>query len=251
MSTFKNMHKYYNNCYTDNIFDRDKLLKYFNDNKYYSSEEKVKILENVYETVLNISFMNEFSKTYIRNPHITVRDVVDIYNLTIKNESNKINESTGRSRIIYCSQKINRVFKDVEYNREKYDIITWLFKKKTAFSENIQNEELDKINQEFLRQINEFKDTYNKVRYKKNRKDLIIDLPKVTEVNEIEDDDFENFMEIIRPYSKNQVNIIQSVINNMEKEVGYYNYLMNNTNLSKKDKERRGDIIRWLGLDND
>lgn len=251
MSTFKDMHKYYNNCYTDNLFDDNKLLEYFDNNSYYSSEKRVEILKEVYETVLNISFINEFSKEYIRNPHITIRDVVDNYNITVKKEEDKVNESTGRSRIIYCSQRINKVFKDIEYEREKYSIITWVFKKKTAFNENGYNEELNKIDNEFLRQLKEFKDTYSKVKYKKNKKDLIISLPEVTEVKEIEDDEFDNFMDILRPYSKNQINIVQSVINNMEKEVGYYNYLMNNTELSEKDIERKEDIIRWLGLDNE
>lgn len=250
MSTFKSMHKYYSECYTDNSFDSEKILKYFNNNNYYNANKRVELLRDIYEIALDKDFMNEFGVEYIRNPHMTINDVVDKYNLSIENSEDKINENTGRSRIIYCSQKINKVFKEVEYDRVKYDIITWIFKKKTSFNETTQIEKIDKIDNIFLEQIKIFKEVYNKKKYKVSRKDLIIDLPKVDEVKEVEDDEFENFMEILRPYSKNQITIVQSVINNMTKEVGYFNYLINNTDLSEKDLDRREDILRWLGLGN-
>lgn len=250
MSTFKNMHKYYNECYTNNNFDSEKVLKYFHNNNYYNVNKRVELLKDIYETVLDKDFMNEFGVEYIRNPHMTISDVVDKYNLSLENDEDKINENTGRSRIIYCSQKINKVFKEVEYDRVKYDIITWIFKKKTSFNEIATMEKINEIDNIFLDQIKVFKCTYDKKKYKVYKRDLIIDLPKTDEIKEIEDDEFENFIEILRPYSKNQISIVQSVINNMTKEVGYFNYLINNTDLSERDLERREDILRWLGLDN-
>ena len=84
----------------------------------------------------------------------------------------------------------------------------------------------------------------------KNRNEnLLIKIPAFAKVDKIDDYDWENFFEIIRPYSKKQIENIAMIIYDMRKEVGYFNFLMTpGVKLTEKDKERRDLLFRWLGI---
>lgn len=245
MSAFKDMHKYYCECYSNDTFDNEKLKKKFENDLSvrFSGNRKIELLENLYESVFKSGFLNSFSEIYLRNSNITVRDVTRIYNEG-KDSKDEINESTGRSRVIYCQKKINDVFKEIDVKGRKYSIVTWLLNNNRSFDTDGNNSETDDI---FLEQLRKFKGAYVD-RSLIEDKDLIIKLDRFEAVKEISDDEYDNIMEILRPYGKVYMRTIEKVINSMSKELGYIQFIMNTgSELTAIDKERRNDILRWLG----
>lgn len=57
---------------------------------------------------------------------------------------------------------------------------------------------------------------------------------------------FEEFLEMIRPYFKENKRAMQGLVNKMTREVGYFNYIMCADNLQGKELEYRRKIDGWL-----
>lgn len=246
MNTFNLLHKYYDKCYTNDIFDRDKLLNRFKKDKsiLYSGETKIDILQKLYDAVLNAKFLNDFSLEYLKNSSLSVKSCVEQYNLNIENENELLTEFAGRSKVIYCTTKVNDIFKNIRYDRSNYNIVSYIFDKPQAFSESGYTD----LDNAFLSQLDCFIDKYITQRVKIYKGDILIKLPDKPKVIELTDEEFFDFLDIIRPYSKNQLKTIENALESMDKEVGYFKYLIEQGNsLSSVDKERLDTILRWLG----
>ncbi len=243
MRMFQALHKYYDDCFSNGEFDRDKVIENGLIDNNYNTEERLKLLERVYKIVLEAKFINGFTLEYLTHSNRNYDDIVKRYN---ENNEEPIDLNSGRSRITFCQRKIAEVFNTVTYKGEELNFITWLFLDKAHMGINLDPAKID-LRNEFIRQFNRFNDIYGEVA-DINKKDMLITIPTFDKVSELSEEKFNDFMEIIQPYSKHMLAAVQSEVNNMVEEVGYFRYLMSKTSkLSEVDIERKNTLLRWLG----
>ena len=241
MGAFKVAHQYYSDFFTNDAWDEEKAQAKVG--KYYT-DERVEYIRKFYETLLNSKKMNKVGIMYIKHSNLSVRKVVELYNEGLK-ESKKENPNTVKSRIILCANKINNSFEDVTYIKGNKEIKSDPLE--LIMTARIVPDSMYKAIKEAENQIDKFVEMFDT---SKNRNEnLLIKIPAFAKVDKIDDYDWENFFEIIRPYSKKQIENIAMIIYDMRKEVGYFNFLMTpGVKLTEKDKERRDLLFRWLGI---
>lgn len=243
MRMFQALHKYYDDCFSNGEFDREKVIKNERIDTSYDTEERLKLLESVYKIVLEAKFINDFTLEYLTHSNRNYDDIVKKYN---ENNEEPIDLNSGRSRITFCQRKIAEVFTTVSYEGEELNFITWLFFNKAHMGINYDPAKID-LRNEFIRQFNRFNDIYGEVA-DINKKDMLITIPTFDKVQELSEEKFNDFMEIIQPYSKHMLAAIQSEVNNRVEEVGYFRYLMSKSSkLNEVDIERKNILLRWLG----
>lgn len=249
MSTFKSLHKFYSSCFDDNgNFCDDKAKTIIKSYAYYGND-RLSLLKNIYDSVLSAKFVNKFARLYITNSNMTVRDIGNFYNEKLPIGGELVKEATSRSQISNCSAKINDIFYDIEFNRINYDIITWLLDSNTFRLDN--DDEKKRLKEEFLGQLNNFIELYIDKPII-DKRDLIITLPICSKINKINQEEFEEFMNIIRPYSRHEMKMIQDNMGEYVDCVGYLKYIMSpKSELTDIDKENRSDVLRWLGKESD
>lgn len=245
MRMFQALHKYYNDCFTNGEFDRNKVISNGLIDDSYNTEERLKWLEEVYKIVLGAKFVNSFTLEYLTHSNRNYDDIVKRYN---ENNDTQLDLNSGRSRITFCQRKIAEVFETISYSGEELNFITWLFFDKAHMGVALDPEKID-LRNEFIRQFNKFNDIYGEIA-DINKKDMLITIPTFDKVSELSEERFNDFMEVIQPYSKHMLATIQNEVNNMVEEVGYFRYLMSKSSkLSEVDIERKNTILRWLGIE--
>ena len=243
MRMFQALHKYYDDCFSNGEFDRDKVIENGLIDNNYNTEERLKLLERVYKIVLEAKFINGFTLEYLTHSNRNYDDIIKKYN---ENNEEQIDLNSGRSRITFCQRKIAEVFTTVSYGGEELNFITWLLLDKAHMGMALDTDKMD-LRNEFIRQFNRFNDIYGEVA-DINKKDMLITIPTFDKVSELSEEKFNDFMEIIQPYSKHMLAAVQSEVNNMVEEVGYFRYLMSKSSkLSEVDIERKNTLLRWLG----
>ena len=243
MTMYKALHKYYEDCFSEGVFDPDKVIGNGLIDKHYNVEYRLKVLESIYKLVLEAKFNNDMSIYYLTHSSKTFDDCVLEHN---RLSGEDLNIKTGRSRMIYCSRKINEVFEEVECGTDNMCIIDWLFNK--TYHMNIDDNEVkSNIRDIFVGQLNRFNDMYGE-QPTLGKKDILISMPPCKKVEELSDERFDEFMDIIRPYSREYMRHIQEEVNSMLDEVGYIKYLLSpKSELTDIDKERKNIVLRWLG----
>lgn len=229
--------------FSNGEFDQDKIIKNKLIDTNYNTEERLKLLERVYKIVLEAKFINDFTLDYLTHSNRNYDNIIKKYN---ENNEKPIDLNSGRSRITFCQRKIAEVFTTVSYGGEELNFITWLFLDKAHMGIALDPAKVD-LRNEFIRQFNRFNDIYGEVA-DINKKDMLITIPTFDKVSELSEEKFNDFMEIIQPYSKHMLAAVQSEVNNMVEEVGYFRYLMSKSSkLSEVDIERKNTLLRWLG----
>lgn len=250
MRTFQALHKYYDDCFTNGEFDRDKIIKKeLFKGPEYNLDRRIDMLEKLYKAVLSAKFMNEITIDYLVNSNRNYDDIIREYN---EKKGIELDISSGRSRITFCQRKIADVFKLVKANigggEIEFNIVTWLFFGKAHMGVEMSEEKME-LYKIFTDQYNVFVELYCEKSYIK-KKDMLINLPPCSKVKELSDSKFNDFMDIIQPYSKFVLEAIQRQVDTMTEEVGYFRYLMSKTSkLNAVDIERKNIILRWLGID--
>ena len=243
MTMYKILHKYYEDCFTNGEFDREKVLNNDLINRSIDSEYRLSLLESIYKIVLGADFNNDMSLYYLTHSSKTFNDCVSEHN---RLNNDNLNIKTGRSRIIYCSRKINEIFEELEYDGTTICMVEWLFKDNCFRGLELKESKVE-LRDLFLSQLNRFNDLYGE-KLSIGRKELVISLPSCKKVSELSEERFNEFMDIIRPYSREYMRHVQEEVNSMIEEVGYIKYLLSpKSELTNEDKERRSIILRWLG----
>ena len=242
MGLFKTAQQNYCEFYTKDVWDEEKAREHIG---IYFTEERLDYIHRFYECLLNSKKMNDLGLMYVRHSNLSVRKVVDLYNKD-KLESKQINDNTGKSRIIACANKVNNSFESLNYDKNIKDPLDWIINL-GAISK--YNEKKMELYENCKKQIDDFIEMFDTTSKNKKEK-MIIKIPAFAKVRELSEEDFNNFMEIIRPYSKREIDNVQKCIEQMRNEVGYFNFLMTaGVKLTEVDKERREQVIRWLGLE--
>jgi hypothetical protein len=250
MRMFQALKKYYNDFFVDGQFDRDCKLIKRNIDPVYNGEKRIDLIESVYNLILNANSVNELTKLYIKGGNRTYVEIVEEYNRS-HSDMKPIVVNSGRGRIIHCQNIIKEAFPTIKYDGDELNFITWLlndkanmFGEEDDFDKAIEKKEL---RDKFMQQYNSFKGESSKnIAIRKS--DIAIKIPLVEKVEEIDSDDFDNLMEIIRPYSKFVMETVNKTLESMPNEVGYLRFLMSKTSkLTKEDEERKATVLRWLG----
>lgn len=242
---FQALHKYYDDCFDNGEFNIEKVSSEIIRDYKYNGEERARLLKSTYELVLNAKFMNSFTKEYLTHSNRNYDDIVNEYNEI--NDSN-LDLNSGRSRITFCQRRIADIFKCIRYDNKDLNFLTWLMYGKAHMGIE-DSEEKKELRDKFIKQYMLFNDLYGSV-IEIEKKDMLIKLPTCKKVSSLSEDKFNDFMEVIEPYSRFRLSVVQKAINEMTEEVGYLRYLMSRTSkLSEEDIERRNTILRWLGKD--
>jgi len=241
---FLSIHKAYNDCFDNGQFSREKVVENKLIDLNYEYEFRMKLLENVFNTVLKSRIMNELAYEYLTNGHRTYLGCVDKWNKD--NPDKAIKSMSGKNKIIYVARRINELYPDIEIDGKNYDVLQWLFETKffMGISDSSDKQAYRSI---FTKQFTMFNEACGE-KIEIERKDMLLSIPTVEKVTDISDEEFDDLMEILRPYSRFVLNKVQDALNSMEKEVGYLRFLMSKTSkLTAIDIERKNDVLAWLG----
>ena len=244
MKTFIAIHKYYNSCFNDNdMFDSNKVIDRGLIDNVYSTEFRINMLEKIYYRVLDNPLVKDIVLKYIKNSSMSVDSVIEQWNMI---NDNKINKHTAHTHVSYCSNKINEIFNEEEYNGKKICIIEWLLDKKNFMGMTTSSQKME-IRDRFVNQLKEYTDRFS-MTTEYDKDDILLNIPAYKKVSEITNDEYDRFIEVIRPYSKFVKNTAQEVIDSMRNEVGYFRYLFSKySELNDTDRERKGEILALLG----
>ncbi|MBF1219524.1 MAG: hypothetical protein HXM16_05740 [Fusobacterium periodonticum] len=180
---------------------------------------------------------------------MTVRDIGKHYNENLSIGEELVKEGTCRSQISYCSTKVNEVFNDLKYGKETFDIITWLIDANTFRLDNDSDKQ--RLHDDFLGQLSYFVELYID-RPAISKKDLVIQLPRCDKVKEVDQKEFEEFMEMIKPYSWSELRKVQLRLNDYIDCIGYLKYIMTaKIELSGNDRDNKSHVLSWLGKESD
>ena len=241
---FLSLHKAYNDCFDNGVFDRSKVIENKLIDTDYEYEFRIGLLESIFNIVLNSKVMNEWALEYITNGHRTYEGCIEKWNKDHPDKAIKL--SSGKNKIIYSARRINELFDDIELDGKSYDIVQWLCD--TNNFRGIENN-AKKLNvkNDFIKQFNMFNEVCGE-KLDIEKRDILLTIPTFEKVKELSDEEFDELMEVLRPYSKFVLSNVQNVLNSMEKEVGYLRFLMGKKSvLTDLDKERKNEILLWLG----
>lgn len=256
MGVFNTAHTYYGKFHKLGVWDEEMAEAKIGE---YYTEERKEYIHKFYDCLLNNCKLNELARLYITEGR-AVRATVEKYNEKVTDKK-KVNDNTGKTRIIYCANKINNIFSNGNvYYKDSYttveedkknkkkgtDAIEWIIE---ADQISVDNNKVELL-KECEKEIDNFINSFN---YQKDcQNQLIINIPSVAKVENISEDKFDDFIEMITPYSKKVIARTQEIMNEMREEAGYYKYLMTpGVKLTETDRERRDQIISLLGLEED
>lgn len=196
------------------------------------SETRLNLLKSIYTLIRAEGFLNEESVIYIFDPYITASGINKQMNEANEEKPNwdgkKIPLNTTHSRMSNDRKKLNTLFggsiiTDIVYKSQNHEAIAEYSRKVAEayakqYSKTGGNEEL--------------------------RDNLALNLSRDVMCSELSSDKFDRFIELIKPYIKEQM---RTIAEEMDKDmVGYFNYLLYSPVLSDKDKTRLDNLKIFL-----
>lgn len=192
--------------------------------------EVIEFLKQILKFLLDGSAISEASKIFIMSPATSVAKAFEKYNNSCEEIDKIENLNTFQAMIQYDKRKMNKYFaeRSTLYNIQAYP---------AKHLENNRNI-LNRLEREFMDDK-----IFNRA--------MAIKLPKDYLSYSIDDMSWVTLTKLLDTYSVKRINMI----NNLKSSdisiemVGYYNYLISNNNLSKKDLERLNEIKRILDIE--
>lgn len=174
--------------------------------------------------LLETDYANEETRCYLKNPWLPLKGVVN--ELKINGYEQSINQNTVQTKIFRCREK---------------------------FIGDFGTEVLSNILESSERNLDTYYNTLNKLMVKHGKLDILSltalkgYCERTSDISEeINDEEFDSFMEMITPYTNR---VIEAVIKEIDTGVvGYINYIMNKPNTNGKEQERKEEVINRLGI---
>lgn len=195
------------------------------------STYRLNLLRTFLDLILHTDMLNEETKIYITDKHISIKGVNEQINA--ENTTGKeIPYNTTAAKIAYDRQKIERLIGE-SFIR---DLV--LYTNNAAVISVYEGKLLQAM------------EKYGAHDSKGIREAIALDLDKRLICKEIDDDKFYEFIRNILPYLKTQM---KAVADSLDREsVGYFNYLLMSPVLNDNDKQRLNYISRLInGSDTD
>ena len=182
------------------------------------SIDRIKLLQNIIVLVTKTSIVTKETKMYLLDRYISIRGV----NERLRDNGKDIKFSNTQSKIQYDRNKLQKIFGSHVF----VDILT---------GNKIETYEKT-VAEQFIKYSDDGK----------LRDNIALNIPCDCISTELSDNKFKQFIEVILPYIKSQMQYIED---NLDIEsCGYFNYLLSMPNLSGVDKER-ADLLK-IYLDN-
>ena len=180
-----------------------------------------------------IDVLRELVRLVIDNKMVTLETrlyISDIY-ITYKGVADKIQSLTGELPNVNTVQ--SKIWSD------KNKLVRY-------FGENVF---LDLIEYNDKEKLPEYREkimyAYQKYGNDKVLNNLGINIPKCAMVSEVNQDDFNDFISAIGPYTKAHMKFVED---NLDRDVaGYCRYILSSSNLTDKDKENKQIIMDMIG----
>lgn len=185
-----------------------------NTGKRNLSNNRIKVLVDLINLLKDTTIITEESKLYVFDKYITIKGVNEALNISIANSKDELKFNNTLSKIQYDKNKLERIFG----SRFFIDILS--FDTDIAQYERIIAEQY-------------FKYTKNK---NKLRDNIALNIDKNYMASEIKDEDFKEFISIIKPYIKSHMMFIEQSLN--KDMIGYFNYILSMPSLQGVDKDR-------------
>lgn len=244
-----NLSNFYPDFYNGEEFTMEKAERFFN--KCDDMERRASYIRRVYETILTSSIINETSKILIKTRK-SYAEIARYYN-SLHEQEIKDKEVENKP---YHLKTAALVKADISYTNRKLknilqvDLSDMEGMQKDYFSLVIYQLEMDgTLWSKADSALERLKVSLNGKLISKDT--FWLNIP-IREFNkELTHEEFENLIEIIKPYFNSQKAIAQLKLNSMKKESGYLNYILksNMDSLSEIDSARRDMILTLASKD--
>lgn len=182
--------------------------------------ERVEFLRLFIDLLLNSNYMSEETKIYLSDRYITMEGV----QLKLEERGIDVNINTVKSKVWNDKKKIITDFGE------------------DLFGDIIRYRDVDMAS--YMDKLNRLQVKYNNVSILKNI-DLNLRLDDTSINKSITEEEFQEFLGIIAPYSKRHRRFISDNI--PRSMVGYAMYLLSNNMLFGDDLERKNTLLELLG----
>ncbi len=183
------------------------------------SKDRLDFLRQFIDLLINTDYLTEETKVYIKNKYITAEGVYD----ELKEKYKDINLNTVKSKIYY--DKVNKIV--------------------AKFSEKMLADVIEYKNSD----ITSYKRVLSEIRNKKCGSKLLdniaLKLPKPEASMRITEGEFEEFIEIILPYTRRHMQEISNMLN--PQVIGYIHWILSSELLTEVDLKHRAKINEILG----
>lgn len=244
-----NLANFYYDFFDGEVFCMEKAQRFFN--KCADIERRANYIQQIYQTILSSSIINETSKIVIKTRK-SYAEIARYYNSLHEQEIN----ATAATDKPYHSKTAALIKADVSYTNRKLksilgnDLSDMEYMQKDYFSLVIYQPEMDgTLWSRADSALERLKVTLNGKLISKET--FWLNIP-IREFNkQLTHDEFEQLIELIKPYFNSQKAIAQLKLNTMKKESGYLNYILkaNMDTLSKIDIARRELILTLANKD--
>lgn len=186
------------------------------------TNNRIKFIADLIRLVRDTNIINEETRIYIFNKSISIRGVNELLNKNIIDEDKKYKVNTTISKIQYNKTKLTKIFGESMFR----DIL----------SNSIDISIYERVLSE---QYAKYSNT------DEMRENIVLNIPNNCITTEVSDEEFEEFIKIIAPYTKNHIEYIENNISN--RLYGYFNYLISMPKLEGVDGSRRDILKKLLG----
>ena len=230
------MANWYGDFYRDGKFDAGgayRVLRGLSD-----MERRCEYFNCFYDILLNSSKISETVKIFLKTRK-SYADVAFSYNKVHELEewfTKKKTAAQVKAEVCYANKRIMNV---MSFQREDGQISNYPH---AVFFDGNMTEECWRLAEQALIRL---RTLYGKSLIDKG--EIWINIPVGEYATEIEDDEFDSFLEIIKPYFQKQKMVSQKRINGMTKACGYLNYIMRNEmKLNETDLSRKNRVLEML-----
>lgn len=190
-------------------------------NKVKVPKKTVEIFKSFLALLKNTNIIHDETKLYLFNPYITLKEVNEEIN---SRYNKKLVLNTTISKVGQDRMKIVALVGD--------DFVHQIISSKFDYDM-------------YAHIIAEQSLKYKEDGVKDLRDNLLLPLNRDIINYKLSDEDFDTFLDIVKPYMKSHIDTLARNID--EKMIGYFNNLIVNHNLSEKDKERYELLLQFLG----
>jgi len=197
-----------------NILDKPK----YKNIKTWIQGDRIEFLRQLVDLLLNSKWLKEETKIYIKDRYITKEGVYE----KLKYAGKDVNLNTIRSNIHNDMKRIASAFGE----RFLVNVTEYMNFDITSYKQILADLRAKKSNVKILNNI-------------------ALKLPPGDSTTSISQEEFDEFMSIIKPYTKRQMEFISNEISNSV--VGYIKYILTSTLLNDVDKQRKEQLMMLLG----
>lgn len=229
-SVLKQAKDYYDLFFVNGKFDKEKASQTLG--KFNDTDRRVEIIERVYKSILDASYISDITKVWISNSG-SIETAVELYKT--KKKDSELTIDSGKSKVNYDIIKVKGCMY-VPYGDSFRSIFDMLLN-----FDDITDEEWNS----FEDKIKEF--ILGSATRELKTSDMLISINKKLINDHCDSDKFKEFLKLISPYSRSVKNKIQSLVNECEEECGYFNFLFGDTSELNEEDEKFKTIIKdWL-----